>query len=107
MSAFREVDADLVRAARFELNGDERRVFEAFEGPIPRDSPPPRLSGTGHSAAQVAAVAHEVGRECPGFRKASAHDRRVLALDVVALEEVLEEVQRLAGSREDDRPGSV
>src|ERR1700693_3046519 len=99
--------ADLVRASRFEMDRHEARASQAFDGLVAGHRGEAPLSGAGNPAPAVGPIAHEVGIERAGVRRLAPDEGHVLALDFVALEDLLERPERFAAPREDERSGRV
>ena len=108
MSDRGEVDADLVRPSGFESERDERGRRHAPENAVMRDGTPAFFPRARRPAAAVARVADQIESDRPGVAgDVPFDDRHVLALDVVAAEELLESAERLPGAGEHDRARGV
>src|SRR5438132_8674023 len=98
-----EVHADLVRAARAQTHGNERRPSEALERPIVSDRALARLAPARDAASPVSPIRYERGVEGPRNPDGSFDEREVLPLDRVRAELLLQVAKGVPRPREDDR----
>ena len=102
-----EVNADLVRASRLELDRDQSRSPDPLERPVPRHRPSSLLPPPRHAAAALSRIPDQIGIEDTEAGQSPLHQRHVLPFDAVPPKEILEKPKGFPVAREDHRSGRV